>query len=94
MSISWNFLTKPFLGFRYRELIAGSIIGLYAMRGLIDYSTSEDDAKNVRTRIYCHDESNIKWREATNETDDAVRRQKLIQFSNFIKAERAKKERQ
>ena len=93
MSLSWNFLTKPFIGLRYRELIAGSVIGMYGARTIIDYATESEDADNVMTRIYCHDESNIKWREVNNETDTAVRRQKLIQFSNFIKAERAKQER-
>ena len=93
MSLSWNFLTKPFIGLRYRELIAGSVIGMYGARTIIDYATESEDADNVMTRVYCHDESNIKWREVNNETDTAVRRQKLIQFSNFIKAERAKQER-
>ena len=93
MSLSWTFLTKPFIGLRYREVIAGATIGMYFFQTYIDYNASGDDDEAVMTRIWCHDESNVKWRERNNETDDAVRRVKMIQFSEAIKIERAKKER-
>ena len=94
MSLSWNFLTKPFIGLRYREVMAGTMVGMYFFQYYIDYNSQGDDKEFVMTRIWCHDESNIAWREKLNETDDGVRRVKLIKFSNEIKAARAQKERE
>ena len=41
-------------------------------------------------RLYTHDESDIHFREITNFTDAAVRRDKTIQFAKRIKEARAK----
>ena len=46
------------------------------------------------TRVYTHDESDIKFREVDNMTDAAVRRDKIISFAQSIKEQRAKKERE
>jgi hypothetical protein len=46
------------------------------------------------TRVYTHDESDIKFREGNNMADTAVRRDKTIAFAKRIKEERAKKERE
>ena len=41
------------------------------------------------TRVYTHDESDIKFREVDNMTDSAVRRDKIISFAKSIKEKRA-----
>ena len=74
MSLSWNFLTKPFIGLRYREVAAANVIGMFFFQYYIDTMSQKEDYEFVMTRTWNHDESDIAWREKLNETDDAVRR--------------------
>ena len=94
MSLSWNYLTKPFIGMRYRELIGGIVISKWILCKWIDKNAIETDDSFVMVQQYTHDESDIAFREPNNMTDSAVRRQKKLEFSNRIKTERAKQERE
>ena len=55
---------------------------------------SREGDEETLHRIYNHDESDISWRELSNQSDEAVRREKMIKFAIKIKAERAKQERE
>ena len=94
MSLSWTFLTKSFLPLRYRDVVATTAIGFWFANKYINYNSDRSDAEFIMSRMYTHDESDIEFREPTNMTDGAVRRTKLIEFANKIKADRAKKERE
>ena len=45
-------------------------------------------------RVYTHDESDIQYREVTNRTDGAVKREHAIRYAEKIKLLRAQKERE
>ena len=45
------------------------------------------------TRLYTHDESDIEFREVHNMADNAVRREKMMDFAKQIKKMRAVEER-
>ena len=62
MSLSWNYLTKGFMLTRYRELIGGMIIFKWFGSKYISYFAEQADNEFVRTRIYTHDESDMKFR--------------------------------
>ena len=94
MSLSWTFLTKPFVLLRYRDLLAGVAIGSFVATKWIQYNSDKSDYEWVMTRVYTHDESDIAFREDTNMVDSAVKRDKTVAFAKFIKEERAKKERE
>ena len=79
---------------RYRDLIAGAIIGKYVASKYLEHRAKQMDYESIMTRVYTTDESDIEFRESTNMVDHAVRRVKLIEFAKRIKEERAKKERE
>ena len=74
MSLSWNYLTKPFFGMRYREVVGSVVIAKWMLCHWIDYNAKETDDSFVMVQQYTHDESDIAFREANNMTDNAVRR--------------------
>ena len=94
MSLSWTFLTKSPLPLRYRDYFAVMCIGKFCFNKYVNAVSSYDDYEFVMTRVYTHDESDIKFREADNMTDAAVRRDKIISFAHSIKEQRAKQERE
>ena len=94
MSLSWTFLTKSFLPLRYRDYFAVMCIGKFAYNKFVNHYAEQADNEYVMTRVYTHDESDIKFRESNNMADQAVRRDKTIAFAKRIKEERAKKERE
>ena len=94
MSLSWNFLTKAFLPLRYRDLFAVMCISKFCMNKYINYMAVTGDNDFIMTRVYTHDESDIKFKEVNNMTDAAVRRDKTIAFAKRIKEQRAIKERE
>jgi len=94
MSLSWTFLTKSFLPLRYRDYFAVMCIGKFGYNKYLNYIADQGDEEFIMTRVYTHDESDIAFREASNMTDAAVRRDKTIAFAKRIKEERAKKERE
>ena len=93
MSVSWNYLTKSAITLRYRDTIAGIIIGGFLYSKVIDRYSKQSDNDFVMTRVYNNDESDIEFREEYNKTDSAVRREKILSFAAKIKEERAKMER-
>ena len=94
MSLSWSFLTKPFVLLRYRDMIAGIVIGKFVANKWITYNSDKSDYDWAMTKVYIHDESDIAFRESTNMVDSAVKRDKSIAFAKMVKEERAKKERE
>ena len=94
MSLSWTYLTKSFILMRYRDIVATTAIGIWAVGKYVTYRADKTDAEFVMTRMYTHDETDIEFGEVHNMTDGAVRRTKMIEFSNKIKMDRARKERE
>ena len=94
MSLSWTYLTKSFVGMRYRDSIAAAMVTMFLYSKMIQHYSQEADREAIMTRLYTDDESDIEFREKYNKTDAAVRRKKIIQFAQKIKEERAKKERE
>jgi hypothetical protein len=93
MSFSWTYLTRRFLLQNYRDYVAVGIIGSYIAAHSIRAVTGNDDNNWARQRVYTHDESDIAYREVTNRTDGAVKREHAIRFSERIKKMRAENER-
>ena len=93
MSLSWNYLTKSFMLLRYRDTMAGVLIGGYVYNKIIDRYSKQHDHDFVMTRVYNNDESDIEFREEYNKTDSAVRREKILSFAARIREERATQER-
>ena len=93
MSLNWTFLTKSFIGMRYRDAVCGVIIGKFAFGKYLCWRGESTDNHHF-TRIYTHDESDIVFREQHNMHDSAVRVAKTLEFSKRIKLERAKRERE
>ena len=81
MSLSWTYLTKSPLPLRYRDYFAVMYIGKFVLNKYMAAVSAQDDYDFVMTRVYTHDESDIKFREVDNMTDSAVRRDKIISFA-------------
>ena len=47
-----------------------------------------------QTRVYTDDETDIKYREVTNKSDEAVKREKIYKFAKKVREARAQKERE
>ena len=94
MSLSWTYLTKSPLPLRYRDYFAVMCIAKFAYNKYVNAISAQDDHDFVMTRVYTHDESDIKFREPDNMVDGAVRRTKILSFAKDIKEQRAKNERE
>ena len=81
MSLSWTYLTKSFVGMRYRDSIAVGLVTMFLYSKMIQHYSQERDREAIMTRFYTDDESDIEFREKTNKTDAAVRRKKIIEFA-------------
>ena len=93
MSFSWTYLTRRFLLQNYRDMLAVTIVGTYVVGAHFKGIAEADDNNWVMQRVYTHDESDIKYREQTNRTDGAVKREHAIKYSEKIKKLRAERER-
>ena len=69
-------------------------IDKFAYNKYVNAISAQDDHDFVMTRVYTHDESDIKFREPDNMVDGAVRRTKILSFAKDIKEQRAKHERE
>ena len=94
MSLSWTYLTKSPLPLRYRDYFAVMCISKFVYNKYVNALVASDDHDFVMTRVYTHDESDIKFREPDNMVDSAVRRDKILSFAKGIKEQRAKNERE
>ena len=94
MSFNWTYLTKTFMTHRYRDLLAVGTIGVWSLGAMSNYRGEQRDYECVMTQMYTHDESDIEFRDPNNMTDQAVRRTKIVEFANNIKAARAQRERE
>ena len=93
MSFSWTYLTRRFLLQNYRDMLAVTIVGTYVVGSHFKKIAEADDNNWVMQRVYTHDESDIKYREQTNRTDGAVKREHAIKYAEKIKKMRAERER-
>lgn len=94
MSVSWTYLTRRFLLMNYRDMLAMGIVGTYAIGSYFHSVAKEDDNRWILQRVYTHDESDISYREVTNRTDGAVKREHAIRYAEKIKKLRAERERE
>lgn len=93
MSFSWTYLTRRFLLQNYRDTLAITIMSTYVLGNGLKYVTNTDDNNWARQTAYIHDESDIGYREMTNRTDQAVKREHAIRYAEKIKKMRAERER-
>jgi hypothetical protein len=94
MSFSWTYLTRRFLLQNYRDSVAMSIIGSYVVGSYFRKIARDDDNRWTLQRVYTHDESDIQYREVTNRTDGAIKREHAMKYAEKIKKLRADKERE
>ena len=80
MSLSWTFLTKSFIGTKYRDVIAGIVVTKWVAGKLINNKARQNDNDNIMTRVYTNDESDIAFRDPMNKADHIVKREKLHAF--------------
>ena len=94
MSFSWTYLTRRFLLMNYRDMLAMSIVGTIAIGSYFQHVAKEDDNRWILQRVYTHDESDFSYREVTNRTDGAVKREHAMRYAEKIKKLRAERERE
>lgn len=90
----WNFLTKPIIWMRHRELIVYAIFGFYFLNKTKSFIDRKNAYHFVEARVYTHDESDFSYRERHNKTDGAVSREKILKFRESVLKERAVRERE
>ena len=94
MSFSWTYLTRRFLFMNYRDMLAMSIVGTYVTGSYFKKVAADDDNRWIMQRVYTHDESDMTYRETTNRTDGAVKREHAMRYAEKIKKLRAERERE
>jgi hypothetical protein len=94
MSFSWTYLTRRFILQSHRDMLAMTIIGTYICGAHFRRIGTNDDSAWVMQRVYTHDESDIQYREKTNRTDGAIKREHAMKYAEKIKKMRADKERE
>ena len=94
MSTSWTYLTRRFILQNYRDYVCATIVCSYALGVTLQYLAHADDDQWSRQRVYTHDESDIRYKETSNRTDGAVKREHAIRYAEKIKLMRAQKERE
>jgi len=80
----WNYLFRPILWMRHRELIVYGIFGFYVLNKSKSYIDKHKTHSFVKSRVYTHDESDIGYRERHNKMDSAVTREKIIKFRDDV----------
>ena len=93
MSFSWTYLTRRFVGMNYRDYAAMMMVSTYVVGQTFRATTKSDDNLWTRQQVYTHDETDIRYRETTNRTDGAVKREHAMKYAAKIKAMRAERER-
>lgn len=93
MSFSWTYLTRRFWMQNYRDYAAVGIITTYVAGSIFSRVAKSNDNNWVFQHVYIHDESDISYREVTNRTDGAVKREHAIAYAEKIKKMRADRER-
>ena len=91
---SWNYFTRRFLLQNYRDYLATIMVTTYVLGVTVRHWQSTDDNLWARQRVYTHDESDIRYKETTNRTDVAVKREHALKYAEKIKKLRAEKERE
>lgn len=94
MSFSWTYLTRRNLFQNYRDYIAVGIIVTGVTGKWAQHIALQRDSTFVMQQVYTHDESDIAFREITNKTDGAVKREHAMRYAEKIKKLRAEKERE
>ena len=93
MSFSWTYLTRRFVGMNYRDYAAMMIVGTYSVGQVFRRVAQNDDNLWTRQQVYTHDETDIRYRETTNRTDGAVKREHAFKYAAKIRQMRAERER-
>ena len=93
MSFSWTYLTRRFLLQNYRDYAAGAFIASFVAGSIMKHGVDKDDQEWTMQHVYTDDESDFTYRERTNKTDPAVKRQKIIAYTEKIHRLRAENER-
>lgn len=94
MSFSWTYLTRRFFFQNYRDVIGIGIITSFFASKFLMYNSKRSDNEWTLTRVYTDDETDIEYREMTNKTDSAVKREKIMRFAKQIREARAQRERE
>jgi len=93
MSFSWTYLTRRFLFQNNRDYLAVMIVSTYAFGKVFGHIARTDDNNWTNQRVYTHDETDIRYREQTNRTDGAVKREHAFRYAEKIRKLRAERER-
>ena len=75
-------------------MLAVTIMGTYVTGSYFRSVGNYDDNQWALQQVYTHDESDIQYRETTNRTDAAVKREHAIRYAEKIRKIRAEKERE
>ena len=94
MSFSWTYLTRRFVLMNYRDYAAVGLISSYGLATVGTYVSQNEDNEWTMQCLYTDDETDIAYREATNKTDGAVKRERALAYRDKIRAMRAEKERE
>lgn len=91
MSFSYQYLTRRVIVQNYRDIAAVGIIGIYsAKQAFLAMGRRRD--QNVTQHLYINDETDTMFKETTNKTDGAVKREKALAYCDKIKLLRAQRE--
>ena len=93
MSFSWNYLTRRFLFQNHRDYMAMTMIGSFVVGQFLTSVSAQDDNEFVTQHVYTNDESDIAYRQVTNKTDGAVKRDITMAYAEKIRKMRAERER-
>lgn len=94
MSFSYIYLTRRQFLMNYRDAIGVGIITSYFGSKFLTYNSRKSENDWTLTRLYTEDETDVHYRDVTNKTDAAVKRDKITRFARDMKAVRAQKERE
>ena len=94
MSFSWTYITRRFILQNYRDAISIGIIASFFSSKFLIYNSKKSDNDWTMTRLYTEDETDVAYRDVTNKTDSAVKRDKINRFTWQVKEARAKRERE
>ena len=94
MSFSWTYLTRRFWMQNYRDYAAVGLITSWGVGKILQSTQREADNSWVNQRVYINDESDISYRNTTNKTDGAIKREHAMRYAEKIKKLRAERERE
>ena len=90
----YHYFTRRFIFQNYRDYIAVGIVSSYIAGSYVRKMSADDDNAFTLQKVYTHDESDQMYKETTNRTDGAVRREHALRYAERIRKIRAERERE